>query len=295
MTTTTARLLDGGPVARDIRSATLDELSRLTALGAPLPSLAIVEVGGNPSSAAYRDSIVRAAQSVDIGHILHHLPDRAPHSRFQRLIEDLNRDRAVQGVIVLQPLPQHLEIGWLAEHLDPGKDIDGITSQNAGRLALGDLDTLLPSTPAGGMAMLEHFQVPLDGKHAVIVGRSPVVGRPMALMLLAANATVTICHSRTADLHAYTQQADILIAAAGRARMITGEMVKPGATVIDFGVNVVDGEVCGDVDDRSVSVVAGALTPVPGGTGNVTTAVLLRNTVKAAWRQLYRETREEIG
>jgi methylenetetrahydrofolate dehydrogenase (NADP+)/methenyltetrahydrofolate cyclohydrolase len=145
------------------------------------------------------------------------------------------------------------------------------------------------------MAMLEHFQVPLDGKHAVIVGRSPVVGRPMALMLLAANATVTICHSRTADLHAYTQQADILIAAAGRARMITGEMVKPGATVIDFGVNVVDGEVCGDVDDRSVSVVAGALTPVPGGTGNVTTAVLLRNTVKAAWRQLYRETREEIG
>jgi methylenetetrahydrofolate dehydrogenase (NADP+)/methenyltetrahydrofolate cyclohydrolase len=203
-------------------------------------------------------------------------------------IEALNYREDVHGVLVLQPLPPHLDRGQVADLLDPLKDIDGITTFNAGRLFHDDRDVLAPSTPAGGMALLKHYQVPIAGTYAVVVGRSPVVGRPMAAMLLAENATVTICHSRTRELATIARQADILVAAIGKPMTITEEMVKPGATVIDFGVTFVDGRMTGDVDAERVRHVAGHLTPVPGGTGRVTTAILMRNTIKAATLQCQR-------
>jgi methylenetetrahydrofolate dehydrogenase (NADP+)/methenyltetrahydrofolate cyclohydrolase len=192
----------------------------------------------------------------------------------------------VHGIIVLQPLPLHLSRFSVADVLAPEKDIDGITTYNAGRLFHDDRDVLAPSTPAGGMALLKFYGVLLEGRRAVVLGRSSVVGKPMALMLLAENATVTICHSRTPDIALTTRTADVLVSAVGRAGLVTGDMVKPGATVVDFGVNFVDGQMTGDVDVASVRDVAGCLTPVPGGTGRVTTMVLVRNAIKAAVQQL---------
>jgi methylenetetrahydrofolate dehydrogenase (NADP+)/methenyltetrahydrofolate cyclohydrolase len=176
----------------------------------------------------------------------------------------------------------------VADRLDPLKDIDGITTYNAGRLFHNDRNVLAPSTPAGGMALLKHYQVQIAGRYAVVIGRSPVVGRPMAAMLMAADATVTTCHSRTPDLERFTRDADILVSAVGKPGTVRASMVKPGATVVDFGVSFMDGHMLGDVDAEQVLEVAGRLTPVPGGTGRVTTAVLLRNTIKAATLQYQR-------
>jgi methylenetetrahydrofolate dehydrogenase (NADP+)/methenyltetrahydrofolate cyclohydrolase len=195
--------------------------------------------------------------------------------------------------LFLQPLPPHLSRDAVAGLLDPLKDIDGITTLNAGRLFQGDRDVLAPSTPAGGMALLKHYNVPIAGQLAVVLGRSPVVGKPMAALLLAENATVAICHSRTRDLARITREADILVAGVGKAGVVTGEMVKPGATVLDFGVNFLDGRMVGDADAESVAAVAGRLTPTPGGAGRVTTIVLLRNTIKAATLQQRRRAGDE--
>jgi methylenetetrahydrofolate dehydrogenase (NADP+) / methenyltetrahydrofolate cyclohydrolase len=203
-------------------------------------------------------------------------------------IERLNTRDDVHGIIVLQPLPGHLSRVEVSDRLDPLKDIDGITTFNAGRLFHDDRNVLAPSTPAGGMALLKHYGVEIAGKHAVVVGRSPVVGKPMSLMLLAENATVTMCHSRTTDLQAMTRQADILISAVGKPGTISKDMVRDGATVVDFGVNFVDGTMTGDVDFEEVAQVASAITPVPGGTGRVTTMVLVRNTIKAMRLQVER-------
>jgi methylenetetrahydrofolate dehydrogenase (NADP+)/methenyltetrahydrofolate cyclohydrolase len=219
------------------------------------------------------------------------LPETVNQSEAVTVIEELNATVEVAGVIILQPLPAQISRVDLADRLDPSKDIDGITTFNAGRLLHGDRDVLAPSTPAGGMALLKHYDVELSGKHAVVVGRSPVVGKPMALMLLSEDATVTVCHSRSQDLVSHTSSADILIAAAGRPGLISGDMIKPGATVVDFGVNFIDGKMVGDVEASSAGEVAGALTPVPGGTGRVTTAVLVRNTLKAAQLQQQKRNR----
>jgi len=283
-----AVLLDGRPVARELKQRALDELLRFRNAYGLNPSLAIVLVGSDPSAHAYREAIVRSARSVDIGADVVQLAADVDQSVLHDAIDDLNNRQDIHGVLVLQPLPPHLSRIDIADRLDPLKDIDGITTFNAGRLFHDDRDVLAPSTAAGGMALIKHYQIPVAGRHAVVVGRSPVVGRPMAAMLMAENATVTNCHSKTKDLRRFASEADILVSAVGRPGVIDGDMVNPGAAVIDFAVNFVDGRMVGDIDFESVSRVAGYLTPVPGGTGRVTTTVLLRNTIKAATLQFAR-------
>lgn len=277
--------LDGKPVARDLMTKARDEFQLLQSC----PHLAILLIGNDRSSIAYSRSIKRAAADVGLPVDMLELSETVGQTQAIRAIDELNGRNEIAGVIILQPLPEQISRVDLADRLDPDKDIDGITTFNAGRLLHGDRDVLAPSTPAGGMALLKHYDVDLRGRHAVVVGRSPVVGKPMALMLLSEDATVTVCHSRSKDLVGHTQSADVLIAAAGQPGLISGDMIKPGATVVDFGVNFIDGTMVGDVDAASASAVAGGLTPVPGGTGRVTTAVLVRNTLKAA--QLQQEKR----
>ncbi len=280
-----ARVLDGRPVAREMFDRAREELSELQSRHRIVPQLAIVRVGEEASSVAYERSIVRAASTAGIESGLVHLPCESDEEAIGSTIAELNQASDVNGIIVLQPLPEDLSRFSVADVLDPAKDIDGITTYNAGRLFHDDRDVLAPSTPAGGMALLKHYGVEIAGRHAVVVGRSSVVGKPMAMMLLAENATVTICHSRTKDLAAICSQADILVTAVGRARQFNAEFVKPGATVVDFGVNFAGGKMVGDVDTDAVFHVASNITPVPGGTGRVTTAILVRNTIKAATLQ----------
>jgi methylenetetrahydrofolate dehydrogenase (NADP+)/methenyltetrahydrofolate cyclohydrolase len=281
-------LLDGRPVSRALRARARDELARYRNVYSRTPGLAIVLVGDDPSAHAYRDAIIKASASVEMPARIVGLPATVDQHRLNDAIVELNADGDIDGILVLQPLPPHLSRVEIADLVDPMKDIDGITTYNAGRLFHDDRNALAPSTPAGGMALLKHYQIPLSGRHAVVIGRSPVVGRPMAAMLLAENATVTNCHSRTADIGAFTRQADIVVSAVGKPRTVRGDMIKPGATVIDFGVNFVDGRMIGDVDADSVEGIAGRLTPVPGGTGRVTTSILLRNTIKAATLRVQR-------
>lgn len=284
------RILDGRAVARDMKARALDELNQLRCRFGVTPSLWVVGAGSDPSAQAYQRAIVRIATSVGLDAQTLTLPESASQSELNREIDRLNGDSAVNGIIVLQPLPPHLSRVEVADRLHPLKDIDGITTFNAGRLFHDDRDVLAPSTPAGGMALLKYYGIEIAGKHAVVVGRSPVVGKPMALMLLAENATVTVCHSHTHDLANVTRQADILVSAVGRPGAITADMVKPGATVIDFGVNFINDKMRGDVNFDDVSEVASAITPVPGGTGRVTTMVLVRHTLKAM--RLQREAQE---
>jgi methylenetetrahydrofolate dehydrogenase (NADP+)/methenyltetrahydrofolate cyclohydrolase len=281
-----AVLLEGRPVARGLIDRACGELTALLGEYGTRPRLAVLQVGDDLSASAYRDSILRVAANIGIDGEVIGLPADTDEASTLNMISELNANPAVNGIIVLQPLPPQLARVAIADHIDPLKDVDGITTFNAGRLFHDDLDVLAPSTPAGGMALLKHYDVPLAGKHAVVVGRSPVVGKPMAMMLMAEHATVTMCHSRTADLAYFTRQADILVAAAGQPGLITANMVRRSATVLDFGVSFVDGQMRGDVDAASVADVASGLTPVPGGTGRVTPVVLVRNTLKAARLQL---------
>lgn len=283
--------LDGRPVAREMKARALDELEALAAAGLPAPVLKIVSAGEEPSAMAYESSIIRTATAVGLVVESVRFPEVVSQVELDDAIDELNADDRTTGIIILQPLPPHLTRVELSDRLDPLKDIDGITTFNAGRLFHDDRDVLAPSTPAGGMALLKHYGIDIAGKHAVVVGRSPVVGKPMSLMLLAENATVSVCHSRSKELGAITRQADILVSAVGRPSTITADMVKPGAIVIDFGVNFVDGAMTGDVDYDDVSQIAGAITPVPGGTGRVTTMVLVRNTIKAMRLQEERRQR----
>jgi methylenetetrahydrofolate dehydrogenase (NADP+)/methenyltetrahydrofolate cyclohydrolase len=200
-------------------------------------------------------------------------------------LHDLNGDADTSGIIVQMPLPKHLPQTLVTDVLDPEKDVDGIHPINAGRLFQGDSDAFAPATPSGGMEILKRYDIPLKGKRAVMIGRSNIVGRPMALLMLHQHATVTICHSRTQDLGAVAREADILVAAIGRPKIITADMIRPGAVVIDFGVNVVGDGLVGDVDTEAAKEVAGYITPVPGGTGPMTNIMLMRNTLAAARRQ----------
>lgn len=278
----TARLLDGRAVALELATKAREELDWIQAEHRFTPTLFIVRVGAEQSSVAYERSIVRTGRNAGISVESIELSEDSSPDQLRAILERLNMDPTAHGIIVLQPLPEHLSRFAVADTIAPSKDIDGITTYNAGRLFHDDFDVLAPSTPAGGMALLKHYDIPISGKRAVVVGRSSVVGKPMAMMLLAENATVTICHSKSQDLANVCRQGDILVSAVGRANFITREFVGPGAIVVDFGVNFVDGKMTGDVDVEDVSEVAGALTPVPGGTGRVTTMVLVRNTIRAA-------------
>ena len=281
----TAVILEGKPVALELMARARDELDEISSGAHAPPTLAILRVGDDESSVAYQRAIDRTGTKTGITVAHHNLDEGTTATELKLAIEQLNQDPQVSGIIVLQPLPDHLSRFAVADVVAPEKDIDGITTYNAGRLFHDDYDVLAPSTPAGGMALLKHYDIPIEGKHAVVVGRSSVVGKPMAMMLLAENATVTVCHSRTPNLAAMCKSADILVSAVGSPHLINGDYVKDGAVVVDFGVNFLDGKMTGDVCFDEVRNTAASITPVPGGTGRVTTMVLVRNTIKAA-RQL---------
>jgi len=276
-------LLDGRVLAKELKAQFAMEGAEWLARSGAAPSLVVVQVAGDDASDWYVRSIRRTSEGVGFRFEHRLLPGATTQAELEAAIRAACGDPAVHGVLVQMPLPAHLAASGAIEALDPNKDIDGLHPLNAGRLAQG-LPAHIPNTPAGGMALLDRYGIDPAGQHAVIVGRSSVVGKPMALLLLARNATVTICHSRTPNLAEQIRHGDIVVAAVGKAGLITGAMLKPGALVIDFGINVVDagGTVVGDVDWESASTVAGAITPVPGGTGPVTNMMLLRNTLQAA-------------
>lgn len=281
---TKATILDGRAVAEALRGELRAEAITLASQLGFSPILAIVSVGDDPAARSYIAGIKRACDRVGLACRPIGLPAAITAAELRATISGLNAERAVCGVLTTLPLPAGLPLGAVADTLDPAKDIDGITPTNAGRLAFGQ-PTFAPNTPSGGMELLRRYNVPLAGRHAVVIGRSGIVGKPMALLLLAANATVTICHSQTVNLKSLVQQADIVVTATGRAGLVTGAMLKPGATVIDFGINFPEwagGKMVGDVDFASAAGVAGAITPVPGGTGPVTNMMLMRNTLAAA-------------
>jgi methylenetetrahydrofolate dehydrogenase (NADP+)/methenyltetrahydrofolate cyclohydrolase len=278
-------LLRGGELAaalrRDIRGAT----TRLAGCGGRLPRLVTVGAAPTPAAAAYRRSIVRTMERLGLEHSAVDLADGASNDDLRRVLLELSADVEVTGVLVLMPLPAQLSGEVVNEHLSPIKDVDGITPANAGRLHLG-LPCLAPSTPQGGIALLDHYGIGIEGAHAVVVGRSNVVGKPLSALLLARNATVTVCHSRTRDLASMTRSADIVAVATGKARWLDRRYVRQGAAVLDFGINVLNENVVGDADYANLLGHAGAITPVPGGTGPITALVLARNTVAAGYAQL---------
>jgi methylenetetrahydrofolate dehydrogenase (NADP+)/methenyltetrahydrofolate cyclohydrolase len=282
----TARILTGAPLAAQLRQDVETARIRLVNLKQPSPCLATLRVGRDLSAEAYRRSIERTMKRTQIVHRAVDLPTETSPDEFAAALEVLSVDPAVTGVLVLMPLPDHLSVSTIFQHLSPFKDVDGITPVNAGRLHMG-LPSLRPSTPEGGIELLDFYGVETAGSRAVVIGRSNVVGGPMAALLTQHHATVTVCHRQTRDLAEITRQADLLAVAAGHPGLVTADMVKPGATVIDFGVNVVDGTVMGDVDFGPVSETAGAITPVPGGAGPVTAMVLARNTVAAGFAAMY--------
>jgi methylenetetrahydrofolate dehydrogenase (NADP+) / methenyltetrahydrofolate cyclohydrolase len=273
----TAVRIDGRALALEVRAEVAEDVR---AWGAPV-CLATILVGDDPASHTYVGSKHEASEAAGIDSRDHRFPSDTPESDILDLIAELNADEAVDGILVQLPLPEHMDEPKVLRSVDPAKDVDGFHPSNAGLLFLGE-PFLVPATPSGVMVMLAKHGVELRGKDAVVIGRSEIVGKPMAMLLLAEHATVTICHSRTVDLAAHTRRADVLVAAVGRAGLVTPEMVKPGATVIDVGVNRNDqGKLVGDVDP-AVFEVAGLMTPVPGGVGPMTIAMLLRNTLTAA-------------
>ncbi len=280
-----ARLLDGRALARGIVDDLRDEVGALSRAGLPQPTIAVVRVGNDPASVRYASQIERAFLGAAMGFRLEALPESTDDADLARVLAALAADPTVNGILLQFPLPPRLSRERAVEAIDPAKDVDGVSPLNAGRLFVGRGHYFAPATPLGGIEILRRSGIQIAGRHAVVVGRSEIVGRPLAMLLLGEHATVTICHSRTPDLAHFTRDASILAVAVGRPGMISGDMVAPGAVVLDFGINVVDGKLVGDVDQAVVSSVAGAITPVPGGTGPMTNAMLLSNTLEAAKRQ----------
>ncbi len=267
--------MDGAALAARIRGEVAAEVAALGAVG-----LATVLVGEDPASQIYIRRKHEAAGEAGITPHDHHLPAETTEEELLALVGELNADDAVDGILVQLPLPDHIDEGRVLRAVSPRKDVDGFHPASAGQLYLDD-PTFVPATPLGIMALLAEYEVELEGKRAVVIGRSTIVGKPAALLLLRANATVTICHSRTADLARHVAEADILVAAVGKAGVVSAEMVKPGSAVIDVGMNRTQDGLRGEVDPEA-SERAGCITPVPGGVGPMTIAMLLRNTVKAA-------------
>lgn len=282
----TAHILDGRAMGAEIRAELREEIRRYVQEQGRAPGLVIVLVGSDEASGMYSKAILRIANDIGISARLEQLPAITSSDELRSLLLQLNADAAIQGIIVQMPLPRHLSQKMVADTIAASKDIDGISPRSAGNLFLG-LPSFLPSTVAAVMEILERIHIQLAGKRVVIIGRSNVVGKPLAMMLLQKNATVTVSHSRTANLADFTRQADVLIAAAGRANMLTADMVRPDAVVIDVGINALpEGGIVGDVDFASVREVASALTPTPGGVGPLTNVMLMKQCVQAAWLEL---------
>jgi len=279
----TARLIDGSALSQQIRSQVAERAAALAARGIK-PGLAVILVGDDPASAVYVRNKVKACADSGLHSVLERYDAATSQEVLLARIAALNADPAIHGILVQMPLPKHLDAHRVIEAIAPAKDVDGFSVASAGELMSG-LPGLRPATPLGCMQLIASTGVPLRGKHAVVIGRSNTVGKPMALLLLQAHATVTVCHSATDDLASHTRQADVVVAAVGRRNTLTAEMVKPGAIVIDVGINRDEaGKLCGDVDFARVSQVAGWISPVPGGVGPMTIAMLLANTVQAAER-----------
>jgi len=276
-----AQLIDGKAIAAETRAQVARDVAAFEARTGRRPGLATVLVGDDPASAVYVANKQRGCEEVGITGFSHDLPADTTREDLVALVEQLNADPAVSGILVQLPLPAHLDGVEITGLIDPDKDVDGLTAVSAGRLLSG-VEGLRPCTPEGVMLLLAHVGVALEGAEAVVLGRSNLFGKPMAQLLLGANATVTQCHSRTRDLPSVCRRADVLIAAVGRAEMVRSDWVKPGAVVIDVGINRTDDGLKGDVAFAEVAEVASAITPVPGGVGPMTIACLLANTLKAA-------------
>ena len=278
-------LIDGKSLAASTRAALKDKVAQLAAKGAR-PGLAAVLVGDDPASRVYVRNKAKSCEETGLHSEVHELSKDTSEKDLLALVARLNKDPKIHGILVQLPLPRQINSDRVLAAISPAKDVDGFHAESLGALVQG-LPGFVPCTPAGVMEMLAHAKVPLAGARAVIVGRSTIVGKPLALLLLQKDATVTICHSRTKDLAARTREADVLIAAVGKAKLVTKDMVKPGACVIDVGINrLPDGKLAGDVDFDSVKEVAGSITPVPGGVGPMTIAMLIVNTVRSAERAL---------
>jgi len=277
------RIIDGNAIARELRAELIRRVAALAALGVR-PGLAVVQVGNHPASRIYVRNKMKACGEVGLYSEHIELPADADESTLLERIRTLNSDSRIHGILVQLPLPSGLSAERVVDALAPAKDVDGFHPTNIGLLAVGN-PRFVPCTPLGVMKLIEHEEISVQGRHAVVVGRSNIVGKPMALLLLQRGATVTICNSRTPDLGAMTRQADILVVAAGRPKLVTAAMVKPRAVVIDVGITrLADGKLTGDVDFQSVLGTASCITPVPGGVGPMTIAMLLENTVMSAER-----------
>ena len=277
----TATIIDGKSLAATVRAAQKSAVDSLVARGVR-PGLAAVLAGDDPASRVYVRNKARACEETGVRSEIHEFPAAVSETTLLECIARLNADPAVHGILVQLPLPRHLAADRVLAAVSPTKDVDGFHAVNLGALVQGRRG-FVPGTPAGVMRLLEHAGIALAGKNATIVGRSTIVGKPLALLLLQKDATVTICHSKTVDLAAITRRADVLVAAVGSAKLITAGMVKPGACVIDVGVNrMPDGKLAGDVDFTAVKEIAGSITPVPGGVGPMTVAMLIVNTVRSA-------------
>jgi methylenetetrahydrofolate dehydrogenase (NADP+)/methenyltetrahydrofolate cyclohydrolase len=276
-----AQLIDGKAIAQEVRDEVREDVAAWVAAGHEPPGLATILVGDDPASAVYVGGKQKASAEAGIRGFDHRLGADASHAEVRALLHELNADPAVNGILLQLPTPPQVDGPALTEEIDPAKDVDGLTPISTGLLAKGR-PGLRPCTPLGILELLRRHEVELEGAEAVVVGRSDLVGKPVAALLLQANATVTICHSRTRDLRAVCRRADILVAAVGVADLIQGEWIKPGAVVIDVGMNRKDGKPTGDVEFEAARDRAGLITPVPGGVGPMTIAMLMRNTLEAA-------------
>lgn len=276
-----AQIINGKEISAKVRSDIAKKVNDLKDKGIT-PGLAVVIVGEDPASKVYVRNKHRACEETGIYSEVHELPESTSESELIALIDKLNADKKINGILVQLPLPKHLDEKVIIERIDPKKDVDAFSEVNVGKIMIGDYD-FLPCTPAGVMELLKESGIDPSGKECVIIGRSNIVGKPQAMLMLHANATVTICHSRTQNLAEHTRRADILVAALGKPNFVTGDMVKDGVVVIDVGINrLPDGKLCGDVDFASVEPKASFITPVPGGVGPMTITMLLKNTLKAA-------------
>ncbi|MEN8181007.1 MAG: bifunctional methylenetetrahydrofolate dehydrogenase/methenyltetrahydrofolate cyclohydrolase FolD [Myxococcota bacterium] len=273
-------VVDGLALSKKLRAEMAEEVEALVKAGRRPPCLAVVLVGDDPASAAYIKGKRRACRRAGMESTEHRLPADTSEGEILERVDQLNRDDAVDGILVQVPLPEGVRANAVAEAIDPAKDVDGLHPLNAGRLLAGE-PGLFACTPLGILAVLDHHQVPLSGAHAVVIGRSNIVGKPVSLLLQRRHATVTMCHSRTRDLPSLCRQADVLVAATGRPRMVRGDWIRPGAAVIDVGVSEVEGQLVGDVDFDAALGIAGLLTPHRRGIGPMTITMLLRNTLAA--------------
>ena len=283
-----ASLIDGKETARAVRGEIRDAVAAFTKESGVIPGLAVVIVGDDPASRVYVRNKHRACEEVGIRSDVHALPADTSEAELLTLVARLNADPTVNGILVQLPLPKHLDEEKVILAIDPAKDVDAFHPVNVGKIMIGNF-TFAPCTPAGVMELLRHYNIPVAGKHCVIIGRSNIVGKPQAMLMLKENATVTVCHSRTVGLADITRTADILVAAVGRPGFVTADMVRDGAVVIDVGINrTAEGKLCGDVEFAAVSEKASYITPVPGGVGPMTITMLLKNTLAAAKDQLKR-------